>query len=65
MYRCWSLLGSAAYVRSGTEAAAASIFQEAGVGGCARWRSMACGSVARIQQHEILKLMGWFLSLLL
>lgn len=47
-------LGFATYVQSGTEAAACSIFQEAGVGGCARYRSVACSSVARSQQYEVL-----------
>lgn len=47
-------LGFATYVQSGTEAAACSIFQEAGVGGCARYGSVACSSVARSQQYEVL-----------
>lgn len=42
------------HVQRGTEAAAWSIYQEAGVGGCARYGSVACSSVARNQQYEVL-----------
>lgn len=54
-------LASVTYVQAGIEAAACSIFQEAGVGGCARYGSVACSSVARRQQCEILlSFMGFF-----
>lgn len=56
-------MGSAACVQSGIEAAACSIFQEAGVGGCARYGSVACSSVARSQQYEILLSFMEFLGL--